>query len=737
MNPKRPALFLLFIFGIVSLCVGLLLTGSAVAQSDNEAEYTGSRECASCHRSEARNFESTAHALALQEADEEVVVADFTLGESLRLFQFPDEEQPRAFGVKDISYVIGSGRNLQAYLYQVERNVYKVLPALWNVQAGEWVKIDTSNGDDWTQNCAGCHTTGLNVERGRWEDDGVLCESCHGPGSLHVDAARDAGRRPSEEELIAIQAAIVSSSDPQICGQCHSQGVAGDGVHPFALEYRPGEELSATFDLAGDSDDECWWPTGHANCANMQYNEWLKSAHADPESEYAVTCESCHEIHQTAEQLAEGDERSLPDGLCLSCHEDDVSPLYFGTLEIEGIANEPSTHAVNEVACVTCHMPDVVTVGDTRYGASHLWIPPMGINNEPNVCADCHNDLTATALAEFAADTESRVESRLGNIQTTMTGSEPAWVASAVDTIIQDGSFGIHNVPLVMALLDKVEREINITPSVVLASVPVVIPEDPAACAECHGDMYTIWQNSAHAQASLRATFQETYARNGRQTYCFTCHASGFDPQTQSYVFEGVVCSSCHTITAGTEHPPAPMEVATDSIQCGRCHSGEHSPEYNQWLLSPHSTASVDCADCHTPHDNGLRLQDVNTTCADCHEGTMEDEVHMGEDMTCTDCHMTSLIRNESGKKTPQIHHTMFTDPQVCSECHGDIHILSAIGGSAGPAEIQRISELESQVTLLEGKSEDNLQSGILGGAVGALVLIGLVWLTFRLGRIR
>ena len=82
---------------------------------------------------------------------------------------------------------------------------------------------------------------------------------------------------------------------------------------------------------------------------------------------------------------------------------------------------------------------------------------------------------------------------------------------------------------------------------------------------------------------------------------------------------------------SAAEHPPAPMPLASASSDCGRCHSGEHAPEYGEWLVSGHSDFNVDCVDCHTPHDNSLRLGDVNATCSDCHSEAMNDEVHMGQ----------------------------------------------------------------------------------------------------------
>lgn len=69
-------------------------------------------------------------------------------------------------------YVIGAGKYVQRYLYEVDRRVYAVLPAEWDVAAGVWrpyllAETWPDPAYDFTTNCAGCHVTGLDVERGR------------------------------------------------------------------------------------------------------------------------------------------------------------------------------------------------------------------------------------------------------------------------------------------------------------------------------------------------------------------------------------------------------------------------------------------------------------------------------------------------------------------------------------------------------------------------------------------
>ncbi|HVK72407.1 MAG TPA: multiheme c-type cytochrome [Kofleriaceae bacterium] len=84
--------------------------------------------------------------------------------------------------------------------------------------AGAWETLEQVD-KQFDYDCTSCHVTG-------WDQPGgatmaanaplrdVQCETCHGPGSLHVDAADDATARRT----------IVRSPAPELCaGQCHTK----------------------------------------------------------------------------------------------------------------------------------------------------------------------------------------------------------------------------------------------------------------------------------------------------------------------------------------------------------------------------------------------------------------------------------------------------------------------------------------------------------------------------------
>ncbi|MCS7072473.1 MAG: hypothetical protein NZM00_13280 [Anaerolinea sp.] len=376
---------------------------------------------------------------------------------------------------------------------------------------------------DWEQNCAFCHTTGLNLERGRWQDDGVQCEACHGPGSEHVDTASRAGRRPNDNELAAIRASISSAVDPQTCGQCHSRGVAQDEL-PFPVEYVPGDDLSQHFTLTPLDQSDHWWVTGHARQPNMQYNEWLNSAHArslvnlqaeggevEPEclschsadyrytqrliaavdagdrlgtapemptlatAQHGVTCISCHNPHS-----AEGRAANLvaePYDLCVSCHSNatisegihhPVQEMYEGLPVIDGIAPVPGVHFTHSdgPTCTTCHAAEVpVTDGQRVSHALNPILPGavLDVADLTDSCTICHTELvTAEALQAFIDDVQRDTQARIDTARAAVTPETPAWVSMALDFVAGDGSRGIHNYAYADAVLDAVFEELGL-----------------------------------------------------------------------------------------------------------------------------------------------------------------------------------------------------------------------------------------------------------------------------------
>lgn len=774
-----------------------------VAQVE-DAEYVGARRCSTCHDDIAERHATGAHQLALVEAKDATILGDFAQGEDVRMVTFEEGEDPRPFDADDIEYVIGSGRHVQRYLYKVRRNEFAVLPAEWNVDEGVWQPYRPAESwpdpaYDFNTNCAGCHTTAFDADDGKWEEDGVTCEGCHGPGSIHRELAGDLPDEPTDADLEPVRTSIVNTPDAQICGACHSQGTEPENGLPFPVAYRPGGALlsDTTFALVAPDDTAHWRASGHGASQNMAFNEWMASGHAtaldtmkaSPDSDdscltchsadatwreaqaasvaagerlgsapapaslenatYGVTCASCHSVHEET-----GFDYGLaqePVALCESCHSDAAlngtvhhpsKEMYEGVELVQQVRAVPSNHLEAGANCVSCHMPESLQNGQTWYGASHTMAPARPgtvVEGQPDSCTGCHSDLSAEYMASFIEETQARVLDRVTTLQVAVgqNAGAPDWTRRAVAFVVGDGSAGIHNYAYASSLMAAVEVELGLSQVTVPISMPVRPVEDPTECAECHAEEYNQWQVSPHANSSMTDTFLQMYASQGRPTFCMSCHASGYDPRTEEYAFEGVTCGNCHVATSDAPHPPGPVEVASDSAVCGSCHTGAHAPTYDEWLVSDHSAAGIDCVDCHTPHNNGLKLDnDVNATCGSCHEEALVDEIHMGEDMTCVDCHMSRQVA-ANNVQVVATGHGMGIDPSICASCHGNTHLLSQRGQHLSEEENVELVALKQEVTGLQAMAAQNLNSGIVGGALGALVLVVILFVILRLGRLR
>ncbi|MCC6800554.1 MAG: hypothetical protein IT325_10575 [Anaerolineae bacterium] len=523
---------------VIMLGVGFLYgTTPSRAQDDAEPEFIGSRLCFGCHRDVGPTHLESRHALTLSAAaDDGAIVGDFAQISDALVIQLPGENEPRALTPDDIAYAVGTGRNVQRYLFAVESEAteseespaeYLVLPVEWNVRTGQWQPYTLAGGEwpspayDWEDQCAACHATGFSVETGAWLEDGVQCETCHGPGSDHLAVVRSRGATPAE-----ISASIVLSPDSAICGACHSQGASADG-HPYPVDYVAGDNLLADggFTLFPPGDEAHWWPSGHARQKYMQFNEWLNSTHATSldglraseraedaclvchsvdyvwgrvpggaeasedggtlasvtiaNAAHGVECVSCHVIHPESGAPAGLDFMlsAEPYAMCVECHQDTdvtgvihapVKEMYEGEALIEGVEGVPSAHfvAAGGPTCVTCHMPRVPVDAGTR--GSHAFHPVMpgaalDVETLQDSCSICHADqVGAAGLQQLIDDIQADTQARLETARAAMTAEAADWVDAALRFVEGDGSLGVHNYVYTDRVLDRVERELGL-----------------------------------------------------------------------------------------------------------------------------------------------------------------------------------------------------------------------------------------------------------------------------------
>lgn len=344
------------------------------------AVYVGSLECKKCHERKYLEWTTTLHSKMMQNPriNPMVIIGDFDSPSSIR-----------SFGREVVDITLGSQWK-QMYLRK-KGDDYTVLPAQYNILAGKWERHDYSESKEvsWFKECAGCHASGVNPDRRTYQEQGVGCEACHGPGSNHVKAL------PGYEiATVNNPRRMTTYAASQICGSCHTRGKDLEGKYPYPAGYMTSRgiaNLRLYFNHASKEENpDMFWPSGDSKLGYMQYIDWQQSEHAKA----GVSCTSCHTIHVSTSTFQT---KFIGDKLCKSCHST------MGNKYAHGIHTFGS--------CIACHMPRTgksAEAGDRRSHTFNFISPELsikmgGVDKQPNSCSGCHShkDTPLEDLVEF------------------------------------------------------------------------------------------------------------------------------------------------------------------------------------------------------------------------------------------------------------------------------------------------------------------------------------------------
>jgi hypothetical protein len=93
------------------------------------------------------------------------------------------------------------------------------------------------------------------------------------------------------------------------------------------------------------------------------------------------------------------------------------------------------------------------------------------------------------------------------------------------------------------------------------------------------------------------------------------------------------------------------------------------------------------CVNCHNPHTNTVKEENVGTLCQTCHTDEANNftmTAHAEEGLLCTNSHLR-VSGTPLGQGHAQRSHTFIVDLETCNECHSkDMHYPSDNGGNSG-----------------------------------------------------
>lgn len=208
---KKSIIFACLLLSCAALACfsGCWKKSNQITPPPRNGPYVGALVCSKCHEDIYQDYLTTGHSQQFQLV---------TNGQAPEYFwndeiPFPVANPPNGLTWDDISLVLGGHYN-HGVFFDNKGFLITGPQSLWRIQSGTWSNY--LPGQSLPYDCASCHTsgydrTGIQKEfpglRGTWEQNGVTCEGCHGPGRGHVIS------RNSEDIL-------VDKSDG-FCLRCH------------------------------------------------------------------------------------------------------------------------------------------------------------------------------------------------------------------------------------------------------------------------------------------------------------------------------------------------------------------------------------------------------------------------------------------------------------------------------------------------------------------------------------
>lgn len=414
----------------------------SLQKTELKHEYVGRQDCAECHKKEHSLFQHSDHDMAMDEANESTVLGDFNnisfthFGVTSRFYkkensyyvytEGPDGEMTEF----EISYTFGI-KPLQQYLIKFPKGAYQCLSIAWDTRPKDeggqrWFHLYnderipsddilfwTHTAHNWNYMCSECHSTNVKKDydfetrsyNTTWNEIDVSCESCHGPGSTHVDWANkvDEGASPDvypdlglvvrlkdtdnatwvfDPDSTTARRSVPRESDElvQMCARCHSRRSV------ITEEYYHGGSLLETH-WPSLLDEGSYFADGQIQDEVYVYGSFLQSKMYQS----GVVCKDCHEPH-SGKVYVDGN------ALCYRCH----IATEYGTRQHH--FHDPAKEGAS---CAECHMHErTYMILDPRRDHS-IRIPRPDLSDKlgtPNACNQCHTDSSNQWSADYMTE---------------------------------------------------------------------------------------------------------------------------------------------------------------------------------------------------------------------------------------------------------------------------------------------------------------------------------------------
>lgn len=379
---------------------GCRMSGKSDTIDVGESTYVGSANCKACHEASYAEWQKSDHFLAMQPANDSTVLGDFDQR------TFVADGVTNTFFKKDGKYYINTegddGINhdyevlytfgyfpLQQYLVAFPGGRLQSTRVSWNSRDKKWFHQYagqsvyhkdwlhwTGNSQNWNTMCASCHSTDLRKNYDEqtdsynttWKEINVTCESCHGPGSSHIEYINSKKYRKGirlDNAGLAYGRDTIAQLQLNTCAACHAR--KSDVAATLIRSHEIMDDL-----IPQVISTEMYFADGQIKEEDYEYGSFTQSKMFHNN----VRCSNCHNPHS-------GKLRLTGNNLCLSCHK----PNY--NTEAHHF-HQPDTEGAQ---CINCHMVTRTYMGvDHRRDHSfRIPRPDQSVTyGTPNACNGCH-----------------------------------------------------------------------------------------------------------------------------------------------------------------------------------------------------------------------------------------------------------------------------------------------------------------------------------------------------------
>jgi tetratricopeptide (TPR) repeat protein len=358
------------------------MAASPFLNHGDSATYVGINTCKTCHPDIYETFIETGMGKSFDNATKlktaalfgsHTVVFDkqsdfyyhpYFKGDTMKMLEFRMKGKDTIYKrIETVNYIVGSGQHTNSHM-MMRNGFVTQMPMTFYTQKKQWdlpPGFEDGHNTRFTRKigleCMSCHNSYPDFTLGSENKyaslpNGIGCERCHGPGSIHV-------KQKSRGELVDtskyIDYSIVNPGklrpDLQfdICQRCHLQGnaVLKNG-HSF-YDFKPGQKLSdfmTVFLPKYSNAEDQFIMASHADRLKQSacFINSQKNKSKDNLRPYknTMTCVTCHNPHKSVKLQKD----EYFNNKCNSCHTSTESCSASSKQLLEAKNN-----------CVSCHMP--------------------------------------------------------------------------------------------------------------------------------------------------------------------------------------------------------------------------------------------------------------------------------------------------------------------------------------------------------------------------------------------